>query len=376
MTRRRILVTGGAGFIGSRLVRALALAGADQDVEVVVLDSLHPQVHPRREWPALLPPTVRTVLGDVTDSGGWDALLRDHLPDVVVHLAAETGTGQSLTEASRHGRINVVGTTEMLDAFTRRGHVPDGFVLASSRAVYGEGRWTDAAGAAGYPRPRDAARLAAGLWDPDTGTGEPAQAPLPHRAATTQPRPTNVYAATKLAQEHILDAWAGAHDCGLCVLRLQNVYGPGQSLGNPYTGIVTLFAQLALRGEAADVYEDGQILRDFVYVDDVVAALAAAAGRRAGGRVTVDIGSGAPVTLLDLARRLAVLTGAPRPNVSGRYRAGDVRAAHADLGAAAEILGYSPTVDLETGLLRLLDWISEEPGTLTGLLALDGARRA
>lgn len=359
-----VLITGGAGFIGSTLARRLV----DEGVRVSVVDNLHPQVHAPQEWPADLPASVDRFRRDITVAADWDEVLAAVRPDVVVHLAAETGTGQSLTEASRHGRVNVVGTTEMLDAFTRHGHVPTGIVLTSSRAVYGEGRWA-AGDVPFHARVRDVARLegAAGdprLWDPEPEPGVVVPNglvhPLPHHAATTDPRPTNVYAATKLAQEHVLAAWTSAMGTSLAVLRLQNVYGPGQSLTNPYTGIVSLFGRLATEGERAEVYEDGHILRDFVFVDDVVAALSSAVGATAAGRSipTLDIGSGEPVTLLELARTVARLAGSPEPTVCGKYRPGDVRAAHACVDDAAAMLGYRAKTDVTSGVRQLLAWIA------------------
>ena len=203
-----------------------------------------------------------------------DAVLRLFQPSQIVHLAAETGTAQSLSEATRHGSVNVVGTTQLLDALSRAALVPDQLVLASSRAVYGEGAW-QCGSEVFYPQPRSHAQLMAGIWDPQGPTNDPV-VPLPSCAGRTEPRPTNIYAATKLAQEHILAAWTAAHDANLSMLRLQNVYGPGQSLTNSYTGIVALFARLAREQRALEVYEDGRIMRDFVYIDDVVDALFAA----------------------------------------------------------------------------------------------------
>ena len=264
-----VLITGGAGFIGSALARRLVTAGYD----VAVMDVLHPQVHGEGE--AIdLPPSVRLFTGDVTHAPDWDAVLRLFRPSQIVHLAAETGTAQSLFEATRHGSVNVVGTTQLLDALSRAALVPDQLVLASSRAVYGEGPWQYGSQVF-YPQPRSHAQLLAGIWDPLGPTGDPA-VPLPSCAGRTEPRPTNIYAATKLAQEHILAAWTAAHDTNLSVLRLQNVYGPGQSLTNSYTGIVALFARLAREQRTLEVYEDGRIVRDFVYIDDVVEALFAA----------------------------------------------------------------------------------------------------
>ena len=203
-----------------------------------------------------------------------DAVLRLFRPSQIVHLAAETGTAQSLSEATRHGSVNVVGTTQLLDALSRAALVPDQLVLASSRAVYGEGAW-QCGSEVFYPQPRSHAQLMAGIWDPQGPMSETV-VPLPSCAGQTEPRPTNIYAATKLAQEHILAAWTAAHDTNLSVLRLQNVYGPGQSLTNSYTGIVALFARLAREQRALEVYEDGRIMRDFVYIEDVVEALFAA----------------------------------------------------------------------------------------------------
>src|SRR5512144_1169463 len=189
-----VLVTGGAGFIGSALVRRLVKAGYD----VAVMDVLHPQVHAGRRG-VELPPSVPLFTGDVTHSPDWDAVLRLFRPSQVVHLAAETGTGESLSQATRHGTVNVVGTTQLLDALTRSAVVPDQLVLASSRAVYGEGAWRFGEKAF-YPAPRSHAQLLAGIWDPTGPAGEPA-VPLPSCSGQTEPRPTNIYAATKLAQE-------------------------------------------------------------------------------------------------------------------------------------------------------------------------------
>ncbi|SFF51087.1 NAD-dependent epimerase/dehydratase family protein [Blastococcus tunisiensis] len=360
MAPQTVLITGGAGFIGSRLASRLVGEGH----EVVIADVLHPQVHDGRGWPADTPEAAVRYPVDVTSASQCDALLRLCTPDVVVHLAAETGTGQSLTQASRHGRVNVVGTTELLDALARAGHVPEHVVLASSRAVYGEGRWSASDGSTYYAAPRSAAQLEAGQWDPQPPTaGLRAVAPLPHAAATTEPRPTNVYAATKLAQEHILGAWTVAMGSRFSVLRLQNVYGPGQSLSNPYTGIMSLFARKALAHEQIDVYEGGQIIRDLVFVDDVVAALQSCLGRSGSEPLLADIGSGRAVSLQEMAEFLAHETGAPEPLTSGHFRAGDVRAASADISHAATTLGYRPAVEPKAGLRRLLEWIAgDAPG--------------
>ena len=274
----------------------------------------------------------------------------------MVHLAAETGTAQSLSESTRHGLVNVVGTTRMLDAFTRVAHVPSRFLLTSSRAVYGEGTWRDPEGRLYRPGLRTHAQLEAGVWD---HPGEH----LPTTAADTMPAPVSVYGATKLAQEHILAAWTGAHDATLSVLRLQNVYGPGQSLSNPYTGIVSLFSQLAREGRAIPLYEDGEITRDFVYIEDVVTALAAALRTPPSDHVRVaDVGSGVRTTIRDLATVIAEYHGAPEPVVTGQFRDGDVRHAACTVDATREELGWAPAWSLRDGTAALQEWIAQQQG--------------
>ncbi len=357
MLSSSVLITGGAGFIGSALARRLVDAGYD----VAVMDVLHPQVH--GDHAAIdLPPSVRLFTGDVTHAPDWDAVLRLCQPGQIVHLAAETGTAQSLSEATRHGAVNVVGTTQLLDALSRCAHVPEQLVLASSRAVYGEGAWRYGSQIF-YPQPRSHAQLVVGIWDPQGPTDDPA-IPLPSCASRTEPRPTNIYAATKLAQEHIMAAWTAAHDAKLSVLRLQNVYGPGQSLTNSYTGIVALFARLAREQHTLEVYEDGEIVRDFVYIDDVVDALFAAIERPAAQARCVDIGSGIPTTIHELARKIAAICAAPEPTIVAKFRDGDVRAAQCDIGPATQELDWQPKWTLADGLGALLEWISGQPDSL------------
>ncbi|GAA4537100.1 NAD-dependent epimerase/dehydratase family protein [Mycobacterium paraffinicum] len=348
-----VLITGGAGFIGTLLSRRLVEAGYD----VALMDVLLPQVHGER--PTLkLARSVRLFTGDVTHAPDWDAVLRLFRPSQIVHLAAETGTAQSLSQATRHGSVNVVGTTQLLDALSRVDLVPDQLVLASSRAVYGEGAWRSGSHVF-YPRPRSHAQLLAGVWDPVGPTGEPA-VPIPHRAGETEPRPTNIYGATKLAQEHLLAAWAAAHDTKLSVLRLQNAYGPGQSLTNPYTGVVPFFARLSREKLPSEVYEDGRIVRDLVYIDDVVDALFAAVQQPAAESRCLDIGSGNGITIHQLARKIAAIFDAPEPVVVPKFRDGDIRAASCDVGPASGELQWRPKWSLDDGLRSLLDWIDEQ----------------
>ncbi|MCW4385025.1 SDR family NAD(P)-dependent oxidoreductase [Salinibacterium sp. SYSU T00001] len=344
-----VLVTGGAGFIGCALSQRLA-ARADR---WVVLDNLHPQVHPNAERPAELHPAAELVHGDVTKAADWDSLLADVRPDILVHLAAETGTAQSLHEATRHAEVNVVGTTQMLDAFGRAGHTPRQFVLSSSRAVYGEGEWQREDGSTFAPGQRSHAQFERKEWD------FAGARPLPSEGSRTRPAPTSVYGATKLAQENILSAWTSSHDVALTILRFQNVYGPGQSLINPYTGIVSLFSQMAMRGESIPVYEDGRITRDFVYIEDVAASLETVIGDLATGSTPFDVGSGVGTTILELAQHIADFHGAPAPHVTEQYRDGDVRHAECTIQRTTAELDWKPEWSVERGIAGLQQWIAE-----------------
>ncbi|QIG46117.1 NAD-dependent epimerase/dehydratase family protein [Nocardioides anomalus] len=349
---RAVLVTGGAGFIGCALAPQLLELG----LPVVAVDNLLEQVHPGRARPAALPEQVGLVEGDVADPHVWDELLSRVRPELVVHLAAETGTAQSLTESTRHATTNVVGTTTMLDALVRHDAFPNHVVLTSTRAVYGEGPWRAADGSVFSPPPRSHAQLEAAEWDHLDPSGQPAT-PLATEAATAPYNPSSVYGSTKLAQELVLRNWSASFGIPLSVFRPQNVYGPGQSPHNPYTGIITLFHRLASRGETLDVYEDGEINRDFVYIDDVVSALAAAVAAPPDAQRVLDIGSGVRTTIHDAARMIAEHHGAPEPKVSGRFRDGDVRSAWADVTATREALGWEPTWSFRDGSAAVSDWL-------------------
>lgn len=348
--RTTVLVTGGAGFIGCALSTRLP-SHVDR---VVAMDNLHPQVHPTRSRAADLDPRVEFVEADVTLPADWDTLLADVHPTTIIHLAAETGTGQSLTEATRHARVNVVGTTEMLDALVRHQALPQRIVLTSSRAVYGEGAWADSAGRLSYPGQRSRAMLEAGIWDFPGLTATPFSS---HRVV---PAPTSIYGSTKLAQEHIVTSWCLAMNVAPVIYRLQNVYGPGQSLINPYTGIVSLFAQKARAGEVIPVYEDGEIIRDFVYIDDVADAIVAGTLTSPATTYAYDIGSGEATSILHLAQITADHYGAPAPEVNGMFRDGDVRSASCDIAPAMEALHWAPQVMLPDGLRRLCRWIDDD----------------
>jgi dTDP-L-rhamnose 4-epimerase len=273
----------------------------------------------------------------------------------VIHLAAETGTGQSLTEATSHSLTNVGGTAVMLDALATSRVIPERMILASSRAVYGEGAWRSLVdGTIHYPGQRTRPRLANAEWD------FPHLEPLPARAGKTWPSPVSIYGATKLAQEHMMSTWATAFGSEIAILRLQNVYGPGQSLSNPYTGIVPLFCCLARSGEAIPLYEDGKMQRDFILIDDVVDAILRAVDVPRVPRQPLDVGTGGQMQIADLARNVATYYRAPVPRICGDYRYGDVRHASCTVEDTKAQLGWAPRYRLEEGLARLFPWIEQE----------------
>lgn len=345
------IVTGGAGFIGCALSEELA----GRYDRLVVVDMMHPQIHPSQARPGLLSLRAELIVRDVCEDATWEELLHNLEGTFdIVHLAAETGTAQSLCEATRHAMTNVVGTSRMLDALARHRKFPGQILLTSSRAVYGEGAWRRQDGSVFYPGQRTDAQLRAGEWDfPDARY-------IPFRADETRPNPTSVYGSTKLAQEHILSAWSKAFSVPLKILRLQNVYGPGQSLINPYTGIVSLFVRMAKRGESIPLYEDGEILRDFVLIDDVAQAIVLALESADAAGNIYDIGTGRATTIREIAEVIAARYDAPAPYVCGKYRNGDVRHASCDISAARATLHYEPQYTLSQGVESLCGWIDAQ----------------
>lgn len=350
------LITGGAGFIGSRLARRLAEGGN----RVVVFDSLHPQVHGAHASTPQLPDGVDFVRGDVRDVPALSEAVAAADPDVVYHLAAETGTGQSYDEPARYCDVNVQGTCHLVEAVRALPERARRIVLASSRAVYGEGAYLDANGSVIPGCPRRVTDMKAGRFAPMDASGvalQPCATP-----ENLPPTPASIYASTKLMQEYTLEQAFAGTSTNVIVLRFQNVYGPGQSLRNAYTGVLSIFSKQILDGKELNIFEDGEIGRDFVFVDDVVRSLDAAGRVEAVPNGPINVGSGEVATIIDAARiLLAALGKSPeRVRVTGDFRPGDVRYCFADISRAAKFLGWRPEVSLESGLVRLAEWASNE----------------
>jgi dTDP-L-rhamnose 4-epimerase len=349
MTEKRIFVTGGAGFIGTHLVNALSKQGA----EVCIYDNLLPQVHGEGTSCPDFPKNVHFVQGDVRDGAGLEHALRETKPDVIYHLAAETGTGQSRDEIVRYCDVNVGGTSRLVESIRRLEKPPTRVILAGTRAVYGEGAYRDAQGNALVPPARTAEEMKAGKFAPRDSADSPLQ-PLP-TSEETPLAPASVYATTKLAQEYLLKQGLEGTPVKPVLLRFQNVYGPGQSLRNPYTGVLSIFISQILRGQRLNIYEDGEITRDFVFVHDVVRSLELAAGTELSGGTVINIGSGQGVTILSVARKLLTILGRREDelDITGDFRPGDVRHAVADVSLAKTLLGWEASSSLDEGL-RLL----------------------
>ncbi len=355
----QVLITGGAGFIGTRLAARFAHEG----YTVTVLDALIPQVH--GDDPAATSPLVRSlggvaklIHGSVTSTDDLRRALDG--AEIVVHLAAETGTGQSMYEIDRYVETNVGGTAKLLDLLTNEKHSVRRMVVASSRSIYGEGAYLTANGRVVYPNHRHDADMAAGDFDVHhPGEGRLTSIRTDEGATL---HPSSVYGITKQMQESLILTVAPTIGVEPVSLRYQNVYGPGQSLKNPYTGILSIFSTLIRQGKEINIFEDGFESRDFVYIDDVVEATFLAATRPGVGGAVLNVGSGVPTTVRDVVAALFDAFGTEVPTrISGNYRLGDIRHNTADTRRMRDALDFEPGVSFADGVRRFVDWVQSEP---------------
>ena len=355
----QVLITGGAGFIGSRLARRFAENG-DQ---VVVLDSLIPQVH--GDDPDTTSPSLRlarehatVVQGSVSSRQDIERVLEG--VDVVVHLAAETGTGQSMYEIDRYVEQNIGGTAKLLDLLANSEHGVSRIVVASSRSIYGEGSYRTDDGRVVHPSHRSDEDMAAGRFEVTwPGSGPLTLVPTDEDAKI---HPSSVYGITKQVQEQLITTVAPTLGIEAVSLRYQNVYGPGQSLKNPYTGILSIFSTLIRQGQAINIFEDGLESRDFVYIDDVVEATYLAATVPGAAGAILNVGSGVATTVTDVVHTLFSAFGREVPsNVTGQYRLGDIRHNVADVSRLSEVLGFAPRTSFADGVRQFVDWVLTEP---------------
>jgi dTDP-L-rhamnose 4-epimerase len=352
MAPSKVLVTGGAGFIGSHLVDRLVADGRD----VRVLDSLEPQVHDgsaghRNDGAEYLE-------GSVLDGEAVDRALKG--VGSVVHLAAQVGVGQSMYEMARYVEENCLGTASLLERIAEHGGI-EGLVVASSMSIYGEGQFAcESCGDDDVQVTRSLADLEARNWDPRCVRcgGEVRQVPTTERKRL---EPDSIYATSKRDQEELVLVFGRSHGIRSVALRLFNVYGPRQSLSNPYTGVAAIFSSRLLSGNRPTVYEDGLQSRDFVHVSDIARAFQLALDSDDVGDVALNVGTGRSTTVLDVARVLAAELGVDiEPEVVNKFRHGDVRHCWADISAIRDALGYEPSVEFGDGMRELVGWIKQD----------------
>jgi dTDP-L-rhamnose 4-epimerase len=352
MVISRVLITGGAGFIGSHLADELLERG----YTVRVLDSLIPQVHGAdRRRPSYLAPDVELIEGDVRDPDAVHRALRGI--DAVYHFAARVGVGQSMYEVTEYSSVNIYGTSMLLEALIAK--PVQKLIVASSMSVYGEGLYRDQHDQEYEQVERTLEQLASGDWEPRDEHGrELTPVPTPE---TKSPALASVYALSKYSQERMCMVVGAAYQIPVVALRFFNVYGPRQALSNPYTGVLAIFAARYLNGRPPLIFEDGRQRRDFVHVRDIAAGcrLALEAPSAVGG--VFNLASGASLTIGAIADWMAEALGKRiAPQLTGQHRIGDIRHCMADIGLARRVLGYQPRIDLATGLTELAGWLSTQ----------------
>ena len=355
-----VLVTGGAGFIGSHLIPKILAAG----MRVRVLDSLSSQVHgaiPKDlQW--LEQEGVEFIRGDVVLREDWMRAVEG--VDAIVHLAAETGTGQSMYEVARYNEVNSQATALMFDVLGKvESKTVNRVLLSSSRSVYGEGAYVcpSCNGARMYPGSRSAEVLGREQWEPTcpqcSGT---LQVVSTHE--TDGVSPASIYAATKYAQEDLVRIGCESMGLGYVIYRLQNVYGERQSLNNPYTGILSIFSTKIRRNGELPLFEDGEESGDFVHVDDVADALLQGLLVPTAPNTIINVGSGVATSVKEVASELSRAFGSePKLVVTGQFRVGDIRHNYADISRLKNLLNVEPKVTLAAGLKRFAHWVEEQP---------------
>ena len=349
---RLVLITGGAGFVGSHLADGLLRAGH----KVRIVDDLTPQVHPTGR-PDYLSPDVELIQGDVRDPNR----LRDVLAgvDVIFHFAATVGVGQSMYEISRYMSVNTLGTAELLQALLDNKLHPEKLIVASSMSIYGEGKYVcTVCGRPSFPPVRSVKQLREGKWEVHCSICNGVLGPVP--TDETKPSEINsVYALSKRDQEELCLIYGRNYDLPVTALRFFNIYGTRQALSNPYTGVAAVFGSRLLNQQAPLVIEDGEQQRDFVSIHDIVRANLLAMERPESNGEVINVGSGKPIKIRRVAEVLAAACGKDvAPVITQKYRAGDIRHCFADISKARRLLGYEPQVSHEEGFRELAGWLA------------------
>ncbi len=358
MLIKNVLITGGAGFIGSNLALKLISKGYN----VTVLDNLSPQIHgdnPAETSPLYLSikDKVKFIHGTVTSIDDWKKALVDQ--DAIVHYAAETGTGQSMYEVQKYVEVNINGTALMLDLLVNGNYGIKKVVVASSRSIYGEGKYISKELGAVYPTQRTANYMDQG--DFEVKYPNSSELTLVGTDEESKIHPSSVYGITKQNQEQMVLTVCPTVSIAGVAFRYQNVYGPGQSLKNPYTGILSIFSTQIKNGNSINIFEDGKESRDFVFIDDVVDATILGLELEEANNHVFNVGTGVATDVLSVAQGLVKNYGIEVPiNISGNYRLGDIRHNFADLTKIKKLLGFAPKVSFEDGLKKFADWVNTQ----------------
>ena len=364
----KVLVTGGAGFIGCHTVRRLLTDGH----EVAVLDNFSPQIHgPVGSLPFDIAPHVELIQADIRDIASVGKAIQKK--NAIIHLAAETGTGQSMYEVVRYQDVNIGGTAVLLQAISDDSNREiSTMVVASSRAIYGEGKYQAADGRIVFPNLRTVQALKAGQFEPvDPETGQVVS--LLPTSEDSLVHPASFYGLTKQVQEQMVLLWASTLSFSAFALRYQNVFGPGQSLRNPYTGILAIFSNQARKNAPIHLFEDGEESRDFVYIDDVVDATCRCLQPELKGICSLNVGSGQRTTVKQVVSEICdFFQSRSDVSITGAFRQGDIRHSLADNSLALHTLGYQPKTFFREGLKKFLGWAaSQEVPNSTYMESLD-----
>lgn len=352
---KKVLITGGAGFIGSNVARVLIKEG----YEITILDNFLPQIHgDKNELSEDLKGKVKLIVGDVADKAILYSALKGQ--DAVIHYAAETGTGQSMYAVSHYTNVNIQATADLCDYIINEAHEIKTVIVASSRSIYGEGKYNSPEYGIVYPNSRTFQNVKESfeVCCPISGKHN-----LEVKATdeSSKIHPSSFYGITKQVQEQMIILAAQLKNINGFALRYQNVYGPGQSLKNPYTGILSIFTRLALQNEEINIFEDGLESRDFVHIQDVVNATISCLKLEKKGQHILNVGSGVPVNVLEVAQEIvSYLKSDSEIKISGAFREGDIRHNFADLELIKSIVGFEPKWSFKDGLHSFIDWALEQ----------------
>ncbi|WP_419870119.1 NAD-dependent epimerase/dehydratase family protein [Chryseobacterium sp. CT-SW4] len=355
---KKILITGGAGFIGSRV----ALKLIEKGYLVTVLDNLSVQIH--GDKPEETSPLYQSILGkldfingSVTNMSDWEKAIKEQ--DAVIHMAAETGTGQSMYCIEKYVNVNSLGTANLLDILANKENQIQKVIIPSSRAIYGEGKYLHPILGAVYPSSRKEQDMLAGNFEVKYSDDKDLQ--LVPTDENSKIHPSSLYGITKYNQEQMIMTVCPSLNINAVALRYQNVYGPGQSLSNPYTGILSIFSTQILNRNEINIFEDGKESRDFVYIDDVVDATILALEKDEANNQVFNVGTGIPTDVVNVAKTLVKEYNIEVPfKITGNFRIGDIRHNIADISKIETLLGYSPKISFSEGIQKFCSWVLEQ----------------